>query len=169
MSYVDRVALRVTQSPTADANLHTLLTSIRLILLEHSCQSHLVAARPSTAIAELGMIVDQLHRQPALLQAHEAQVHTLLGLYALNVRATDAAEAHFKNALRTAKDMDLWTYVNLNLALFYLHAQRDADFYGLLERITPERLQSQSTSLKAAANFVRGVQAFMQNKHQDAK
>jgi hypothetical protein len=29
-------------------------------------------------VHELGMIVDQLHRQPALFASHEAQLHTLL-------------------------------------------------------------------------------------------
>ncbi len=55
--------------------------------------------------------------------------------------------------VQTAKDMDLWTYVNLNLAVYYLYARRDQDFYGLLERITPERLQTQYVNQYAPSNF----------------
>lgn len=65
--------------------------------------------------------------------------------------------------------MDLWTFVNLNLAMVYLQAGRDQDFYGLLERVTPERLQSNSQTLLAAAHYVRGLQSFLQSRNQEAK
>ena len=61
-----------------------------------------VAARPTPAIQEITMMAEQLQRVPALFAAHEAQLHTLLGLYALQVRQTDAAELHFQNSLRAS-------------------------------------------------------------------
>jgi len=79
---------------------------------------------------------------PALWSGKEAVIHTLLGLYAMQLRELPAAEAHLNNALRTAKDMDLWTYANLNLALYYIFAGKEADFFNLVERIAPERIQT---------------------------
>jgi hypothetical protein len=68
-------------------------------------------------------------------------------------------------------DVDLWTTVNLNLAIVFLQSSRDEEFYGILERITPERLQSGSgaSTLLAAAHFVRALQSFFQSRHQEAK
>ncbi len=58
------------------------------------------------------------------------------------MRHPEAAERQFNTALRVTKDFDLWSFVNLNLAVVYLQSGRDQDFYLILERITPERLKT---------------------------
>lgn len=51
----------------------------------------------------------------------------------------------------------------------YLRGKREADFNLLLERINPETLPSHSHSLKAAAYYVQGLQAFFQGRYNEAK
>lgn len=51
----------------------------------------------------------------------------------------------------------------------YLRSRRDADFVALLDRISPERLPSQSHSLQAAAFYIQGLQAFFAAKYNDSK
>lgn len=70
---------------------------------------------------------------------------------------------------QTSQERELWTFANLNLAIVYLRGKREADFNGLLERINPETLPSHSHSLKAAAYYVQGLQAFFQGRYNEAK
>ncbi len=60
----------------------------------------------------------------------------------MSVNSMEAAEAQFNTALRIARESDLWLFVNLNLAIVYLRTGREQEFYGLLERINPERFPS---------------------------
>ena len=46
---------------------------------------------------------------------------------------------------------------------------REGDFLALLDRISPERLPSQSHSLQAAAFYIQGLQAFFAAKYNDSK
>jgi len=80
----------------------------------------------------------------------------------------EAAELQFKTALMTS-DPDLWTFVNLNLALVYLRLNRQADFMSTLEAVEPERLETTSHSLRASGYYVKGLQAFFQARYHDAK
>ncbi len=63
----------------------------------------------------------------------------------------------------------MWTLANLNLAIVYLRSRREADFQLLLDRISPERLPSQSHSMQAAAYYVQGLQAFFSARYNDSK
>lgn len=65
--------------------------------------------------------------------------------------------------------MDLWCLVNLNMAMMFLQEGRDQEFYSMLERINPDRLPSSSRALQAASFFIRGLQSFLHNRHQEAK
>lgn len=71
--------------------------------------------------------------------------------------------------LQTSQERELWTFANLNLAIVYLRSRREADFIGLLDRISPDRLPSQSHSLRAAAYYIQGLQAFFAAKYNDSK
>jgi len=57
----------------------------------------------------------------------------------------------------------------LNLAIVYLRTKRDAELGALLERINPESLPSHSHSLRAAAYYVQGLQAFFGARYNEAK
>nr|CAD7432667.1 unnamed protein product [Timema monikensis] len=69
----------------------------------------------------------------------------------------------------TSQERELWTFANLNLAIVYLRAKREAEFTALLERINPETLPSHSHSLRAAAYYVQGLQSFFQARYNEAK
>lgn len=71
--------------------------------------------------------------------------------------------------LQTSQERELWTFANLNLAIVYLRTKRDAELGALMERINPESLPSHSHSLRAAAYYVQGLQAFFGARHNEAK
>merc|ERR1719154_1025500 len=93
----------------------------------------------------------------------------MLGLYAMSMNCMEAAENQFNAALRTSTERELWTFANLNLAIVYVRTRRETDFMALLDRISPERLPSQSHSLQAAAYYIQGLQEFFAAKYNDAK
>ena len=70
---------------------------------------------------------------------------------------------------QTSQERELWTFANLNLAIVYLRSSREADFNALLDRISPDRLPSQSHSLQAAAYYIQGLQAFFAQRYNDSK
>ena len=77
---------------------------------------------------------------------------------------------NFKSfSLQTSQERELWTFANLNLAIVYVRTRRETDFMALLDRISPDRLPSQSHSLQAAAYYIQGLQAFFAAKYNDAK
>jgi len=63
----------------------------------------------------------------------------------------------------------LWTFANLNLAIVYLRQRRNNDFMALLDRITPDQLPSSSHSMKAAAYYIHGLQAFFAAQYGESK
>ena len=73
------------------------------------------------------------------------------------------------SAPQTSQERELWTFVNMNLAIVYLRMGRQADFLALLDRISPESLPSQSHSLRAASYYVQGLHGFFQRAYNDAK
>ena len=72
-------------------------------------------------------------------------------------------------SFQTSQERELWTFANLNLAIVYVRTRREADFTALLDRISPDRLPSQSHSLQAAAYYIQGLQAFFAARYNDAK
>merc|ERR1712141_974407 len=146
-----------------------LLSSFQVLLMEHIVQCRLVTGNKGGAIQEMGNLCRLLQSNQILLQRHRAQLHTMLGLYAMSMNCMDAAENQFNAALRTSRERELWTFANLNLAIVYVRTRREADFTALLDRISPDRLPSQSHSLQAAAYYIQGLQAFFSAKYNDAK
>lgn len=63
----------------------------------------------------------------------------------------------------------MWTFANLNLAIVYIRQKRETELSSLLERINPETLPSHSHSLRAAAYYVQGLQAFFGARYNEAK
>merc|ERR1719282_1982666 len=146
-----------------------LLSSFQALLMEHIVQCRLVTGNKEGAVQEIGNLCRLLQSNQLLLQRHRAQLHTMLGLYAMSMNCMDAAENQFNAALRTSRERELWTFANLNLAIVYVRTRREADFAALLDRISPERLPSQSHSLQAAAYYIQGLQEFFAAKYNDAK
>jgi len=149
---------------------HPILSSFHVLLLEHTVQCRLVTGNKGGALEEVGRLCNLFQRSsPKLLQRHRAQLHTMLGLYAMSMNCMEQAENQLNAALRTSQERELWTFANLNLAIVYVRTRRDADFMALLDRISPDRLPSQSHSLQAAAYYIQGLQAFFAAKYNDAK
>eukprot|EP00093_Oithona_nana_P010140 10140.XXX_173463_175626_1 [CDS] Oithona nana genome sequencing. len=146
-----------------------LLSSFQALLMEHIVQCRLVTGNKEGAVQEIGNLCRLLQSNQLLLQRHRAQLHTMLGLYAMSMNCMDAAENQFNAALRTSRERELWTFANLNLAIVYVRTRRETDFAALLDRISPERLPSQSHSLQAAAYYIQGLQEFFSAKYNDAK
>ncbi|KAG1667223.1 MAU2 chromatid cohesion factor [Nymphon striatum] len=173
---------------------HPILLSFQLMLIEHIVMCRLVMGNKSLAIQEVfhysrkvylfvcSFYINELNynvcishacqisqQHPKVFARHRAQIHTLLGLYAMSMNCMDAAEAQFNAALRLSTETELWTFVNLNLAIVYLRTKRDQDLLELLNRINPEALHSTSHCMKAAAFYVQGLQSFFQARYNDAK
>uniref|UniRef100_A0A0M3HNQ1 MAU2 chromatid cohesion factor homolog n=1 Tax=Ascaris lumbricoides TaxID=6252 RepID=A0A0M3HNQ1_ASCLU len=145
------------------------LTIFEIILLENIATAQLVLARPLEAINVLGFMVEKMRQSVHLFPHFEAQAHTLMGMYCWLVRLPDDAERQFLAALKAAKDTELWTVVNLSLAIVYLMTCRESEFYGLFERITPNKLHSSSPLLRASAHFVHALHSFLHSRLQEAR
>merc|ERR1711936_1209780 len=121
---------------------------------EHMIQCRLVMGNKTKAVSELASLTRLLSSSPVLLATHRAQLHTLLGLYSMSMNC---------------KERELWTFANLNLAIVYLRQRRTADFMALLDRISPDQLPSSSHSMKAAAYYIHGLQAFFAAQYGESK
>jgi len=146
-----------------------ILSSFHVMLVEHMIQCRLVMGNKTKAITELGALTRLLSGSSQLLQSHRAQLHCLLGLYSMSMNCMEEAESQLNAALRTSKERELWTFANLNLAIVYLRQRRTQDFMGLLDRISPDKLPSSSHSMKAAAYYIHGLQAFFSAQYAESK
>jgi MAternally affected uncoordination len=77
-----------------------ILSSFHVLLLEHIVQCCLVNGNKCAAIEELGQLCKILEGDTILLARHRAQLHTLLGLYAMSMNQMDWAETQLNAALR---------------------------------------------------------------------
>merc|ERR1712223_943561 len=162
--YTDKAIAQIEKLRNSYDSKPLLLSSFQVLLMEHIVQCRLVTGNKGGAIQEVGNLCRLLQSNQILLQRHRAQLHTMLGLYAMSMNCMEAAENQFNAALRTSQERELWTFANLNLAIVYVRTRRDADFMALLDRISPERLPSQSHSLQAAAYYIQGLQEFFAAK-----
>merc|ERR1719394_1524259 len=165
--YTDKAMVQISKMRThSDA---PILSTFQVMLTEHMIQCRLVMGNKTKAISELGILTKLLAGSNILLTQHRAQLHTLLGLYAMSMNCMEAAESQFNCALRTSKERELWTFANLNLAIVYLRQRRDQDFMALLDRISPDQLPSTSHSMKAAAYYIHGLQSFFSSQYGESK
>ncbi|XP_058810814.1 MAU2 chromatid cohesion factor homolog [Phymastichus coffea] len=146
-----------------------ILSVFQVMLLEHIVMCRLIMGNKSLAIAEIAQASQICRIQPKLLQTHRAQLHVLLGLYAMSMNCMGEAEAQFISALNKSQERDLVTFANLNLAIVYIRTRRDTELNALVERIKPDNLLSVSYPLRAAAFYVQGLQAFFGARYNEAK
>merc|ERR1719394_2310135 len=166
--YTDKAMVQISKMRS-----HTdapILSTFQVMLTEHMIQCRLVMGNKTKAISELGLLSKLLAgSNTGLVSQHRAQLHTLLGLYAMSMNCMEAAESQFNCALRTSKERELWTFANLNLAIVYLRQRRDQDFMALLDRISPDQLPSSSHCMKAAAYYIHGLQSFFSSQYGESK
>ncbi|KAL7641064.1 UNVERIFIED_CONTAM: hypothetical protein RMT77_008201 [Armadillidium vulgare] len=172
--YTDKALFQIEKLKSINAFENvSLLNSLEIFLHEHSVMCHLVIGSKESAIKEISKICRLLQLHPSLMQAHKAQVHTLLAVYAMSMNNQEAAELQFKAALKSSShhpsNRELWTFANLNLAIVYIRCQRENEFLAIMDKINPETLPSQSYSLRAAAYYVQGLHAFFTSRHDDGK
>ncbi|XP_050721504.1 MAU2 chromatid cohesion factor homolog isoform X1 [Eriocheir sinensis] len=165
--YTDKALLQIDKLKAEENT--SILSSLQLLLLEHSIMCHLIMGSKAQAIKEIAKVCRLLQDDTRQLQAHRAQLHTLLAVYAMSMNLSTAAEVQFNAALRTSSNHDLWIFANLNLAVVYLRCQRERDFAAIMDRINPDTLPTQSQSLRAASFYVQGLHAFFTNRHNDGK
>jgi len=165
--YTDKAILQISKLKAHSDS--SILSSFHVMLVEHMIQCRLVMGNKAKAISELGILTKLLSSDKTLLSHHRAQLHTLLGLYAMSMNCMEAAESQLNAALRTSKERELWTFANLNLAIVYLRQSRHNDFMALLDRINPDQLPSSSHCMKAAAYYIHGLQAFFSSQYGESK
>ncbi|XP_066986043.1 MAU2 chromatid cohesion factor homolog isoform X2 [Macrobrachium rosenbergii] len=165
--YTDKALLQIDKLKAEDNS--AILSALQLMLLEHNAMCHLIIGSKTQAIKEIAKVCQLLQEDAKLLQAHRAQLHTLLAVYSMSMNNSEAAELQFNAALRTSKNRDLWIFANLNLAVVYLRCHRERDFVAIMDRINPDTLPTQSQSLRAASFYVQGLHAFFTHRHNDGK
>merc|ERR1719339_330819 len=165
--YTDKAIVQIGKLKSSQDS--PILSSFHVMLIEHMIQCRLVMGNKTKAVGELATLTRLLSSSPVLLASHRAQLHTLLGLYSMSMNCMEEAETQLNAALRTSKERELWTFANLNLAIVYLRQRRTADFMALLDRITPDQLPSSSHSMKAAAYYIHGLQAFFAAQYGESK
>ena len=90
-------------------------------------------------------------------------------MYEVLLTTADIENKDLSYLFQTSQERELWTFANLNLAIVYLRSKKEAELGVLLERINPESLPSHSHSLRAAAYYVQGLQAFFGARYNEAK
>jgi len=165
--YTDKAIVQIGKLKSSQDS--PILSSFHVMLIEHMIQCRLVMGNKTKAVSELASLTRLLSSSPVLLASHRAQLHTLLGLYSMSMNCMEEAETQLNAALRTSKERELWTFANLNLAIVYLRQRRNNDFMALLDRITPDQLPSSSHSMKAAAYYIHGLQAFFAAQYGESK
>ncbi|XP_055956301.1 MAU2 chromatid cohesion factor homolog [Patella vulgata] len=165
--YTDKALMQIEKLKMLDN--HPLLSSFQLMLIEHIVMCRLIMGNKSSAIQEIFQACHVCQQQPRLFTTHGAQIHTLLGLYAMSMNCMESAELQFKTACKLSTSNEVRLFVNLNLAIVYLRTNRQSELVGLMEAINPETVPQHSHSLKAAAFYVQGLQAFFQSRFNEAK
>lgn len=162
------------QTPVPDA----LLESFHILLLEHMSMCHLVMGSRVLSMKQTVQALQLCYRgNDKLRRRHKGIIDTLLGFYAMSMSLTQEAEVHFKCVAKNNDvDTELRVMAMLNLALYYL--QDDArrldpkiqkELAELLGSLEPEKLNSPSYCVKAAAYYVHGLKAFCEEKFNVAK
>ncbi|XP_052099169.1 MAU2 chromatid cohesion factor homolog [Mytilus californianus] len=165
--YTDKALMQIEKLKMLDA--HPILSSFQLMLLEHIIMCRLIMGNKTVAIQEIFQVCHVCQQQPRLFTTHGAQIHTLLGLYAMSMNCMEAAESQFHTAIKLSRGTELAAFINLNLAIIYMRSNRQDELLQILEKVDPEKLQAQSHGLKASANYVRGLQSFFQARYNEAK
>ncbi|KAF7638797.1 hypothetical protein Mgra_00001880 [Meloidogyne graminicola] len=149
------------------------IESMEMLLNEGIVQLYLIKQNPKESLSSIIEIFKTINnsREPLrIINDFGPQLHTLLGIYATNMKCFEAAKFQFKIAInKGVKEVELWTLANLGLALIYLYTCCDAEFYELFDAISPMKLKSQANSTRSAALLVQGFHYFLSSKQQESK
>ena len=87
----------------------------------------------------------------------------------MSMNCMEEAEKQLQTALRLSQERELWTFINLNLAIVYLRRGKTHDFMQMTDRISPDQLPSSSHCMKAAAYYIHGLQSFFASQYNESK
>lgn len=145
-----------------------------MLLLENQVRCCVAVGKRASALKHIGEAFKICERDSRLLSLHAPQLHCLLGVYSLAVNQKDAAVSHFNQATNSATDTDLWIYSAMNLSLCYMSMAAASStsknqLLTIIENFLPEKIQTQSTSLTAFANYFKAVKCYFSNNLQLAQ
>ena len=100
--YTDKAIAQIEKLRSSYDSKPLLLSSFQVLLMEHIVQCRLVTGNKGGAIQEVGNLCRLLQSNQILLQRHRAQLHTMLGLYAMSMNCMEAAENQLNAALRVS-------------------------------------------------------------------
>lgn len=104
----------------------------------------------------------------SLLRRHSAQMHCLLGLYAMSLSLFEPGERQFLACIKESQDRDLKLFSNLNLAIIYLRTKRETELKTILDAVPNESAQCCQT-LMGCFYYVQGLNAFFKSSFHEAK
>lgn len=149
-----------------------ILATFEVILLEHIAMCRLIMGNRSWAIKEISQAKDICLASPnkSLLKNHSAQLHCLLGLYAMSSNIYDRAEMQLLTAIQETSHRELKLFGNLNLAIVYLRTGHDDKLRNLLNLIAAEHTPNFSNqALLGSYYWVQGLNAFYKGGFHEAK
>lgn len=105
-----------------------------------------------------------------LLKSHSAQLHCLLGLYAMSSNVYDRAEMQFITSVQETNHRELKLFSNLNLAVVYLRTGQEEKLRNLLNHIAAEHTPNFSNqALLGSYYWVQGLNSFYKGGFHEAK
>lgn len=149
-----------------------ILSVFEVILYEHIAMCRLIMGNRSWALKEIAMAKDICLASPskALLKNHSAQLHCLLGLYAMSGNIYDRAEMQLIASVQETSHRELRLFSNLNLAIVYLRTAQDEKLKNLLNHIAAEHTPNFSNqALLGSYYWVQGLNSFCKGGFHEAK
>ncbi|XP_058976898.1 MAU2 chromatid cohesion factor homolog [Musca domestica] len=150
-----------------------ILSVFKVILLEHIVMCRLVMGNRELAIREIAICRDVCMSsgpKGQLMRRHSAQLHCLVGLYAMSTSFFEHAERQFLTCVTETSERDLKLFANLNLAIIYLRTKRDKDLKQILDAVSTENTHTYSSqALMGGFYYVQGLHAFHKASFHEAK
>ncbi|XP_075145032.1 mau2 sister chromatid cohesion factor [Haematobia irritans] len=148
-----------------------ILSVFKVILLEHIVMCRMVMGNRELAITEIAICRDVcLSSGPKSLMRHSAQLHCLVGLYAMSTNFFEHAEKQFLTCVAQTSERDLKLFANLNLAIIYLRTKRDQDLKQILDAVSTENTHTYSSqALMGGFYYVQGLHSFHKGSFHEAK
>lgn len=167
--YTEKALMQIEKLRSVDS--HPILCTFQVMLLEHVIMCRLIMGKKTEALGEVAQMASLLSANHRLQWLHGAQLHTLLGLYAMSMNCMDSAELQFRRAIQLREEgcSELDSFIHLNLAIVYMRAGRHQDLEDLNASIDPKTINSKSFAMKAAAYYVQGLRSFFQEHYPEAK
>lgn len=148
-----------------------ILSVFQINLLEHIIMCRLIMGNRLSMIKEISIARDVCvsSQDKSLLRRHSAQLHCLLGLYAMSMSLFEQGERQFLACIQETRERDLKLFANLNLAIVYLRTKREPELRKILDSVQSETTALNSQALMGCFYYVQGLNAFHSSSFHEAK